>query len=687
MKDEQQLLELLLSATEEERRRIIRKMTLEQIARFDGLFELWAHHGQLPPLGAGWRVWLLLAGRGFGKTRAGAEWVHRVAMAKPGARIALVGASIGDARSIMIEGVSGLVKIAGLRRRRLGWEPSLGRVSWPNGSEAQLFSGDHADGLRGPEHDFAWFLTFEVIADDEPPLAGSVLADASGGVISSNADQALVGFAAYGRSIRSAVEPLVDCFDVELFDDGLALRPPSSSVAFALGANDFGNTSDGGKAPRLQREQFPVRTLPAALRLTYYDPARDFQTGEARAVAGEESGSESQQDLPVVLNAADAKSLAQEMLARSWAGKDKLTLRLPPSRLALEPGSRIQLALTPSLWRVERTTIDGFGVVSELRPSSGSIGAVPADGGRIVPNSDIVTGALSVALLDVPNVLDLPATSPAVLVASSTTIGWQRRPVEISYGGATVVTELARAKSLLGRAETILGSAAADLIDDRNSVDIALPDPDQWLTSCDDDALAAGDNLAVVGSELIQFGRATALGEGRFRLGHLLRGRGGTEWACASHAIDDLFCVIKAGTVLPVSMPSWSIGALVGARVAGVPMVSIGFLGEGARPPSPVNLAADRLGSGDLLLSWTRRSRSGFSWLDEIDAPLGEETEQYALRVTGSLSSLELFSDHPALTIPAANVAALGAGPAAVEVRQIGDLGASRPAELNFFLT
>ena len=68
MKDEQQLLELLLSATEEERRRIIRKMTLEQIARFDGLFELWAHHGQLPPLGAGWRVWLLLAGRGFGKT-------------------------------------------------------------------------------------------------------------------------------------------------------------------------------------------------------------------------------------------------------------------------------------------------------------------------------------------------------------------------------------------------------------------------------------------------------------------------------------------------------------------------------------------------------------------------------------------------------------------------------------------
>ena len=98
----------------------------------------------------------MMAGRGFGKTRAGAEWIFRLAKARPGSRIALVGASIGDARSIMVEGVSGLLAVAKLNRSRLVWEPSLGRLKWPNGSEAQLFSGDHADGLRGPEHDFAW---------------------------------------------------------------------------------------------------------------------------------------------------------------------------------------------------------------------------------------------------------------------------------------------------------------------------------------------------------------------------------------------------------------------------------------------------------------------------------------------------------------------------------------------------
>ena len=116
----------------------------------------WAHENQLPPSGEGWRVWLMMAGRGFGKTRAGAEWIHRLANGKAGVRVALVGATIADARSIMVEGVSGLLSIARRYRRRLHWEPSLGRLKWPNGSEAQLFSGDSADGLRGPEFDFGW---------------------------------------------------------------------------------------------------------------------------------------------------------------------------------------------------------------------------------------------------------------------------------------------------------------------------------------------------------------------------------------------------------------------------------------------------------------------------------------------------------------------------------------------------
>jgi len=140
----------------EDQVRIIHGMTPIDLLREDAAFENWAHENQLPPKSEGWRTWLMMAGRGFGKTRAGAEWVHALASGKPGARIALIGATIHEARNVMVEGVSGLLRVAQLNGARLTWEPSLGKLRWKNGSEAQLFSGENPDGLRGPEHDFAW---------------------------------------------------------------------------------------------------------------------------------------------------------------------------------------------------------------------------------------------------------------------------------------------------------------------------------------------------------------------------------------------------------------------------------------------------------------------------------------------------------------------------------------------------
>ena len=117
-------------------------------------WQLWAHRGQLPPAGD-WLSWLILAGRGFGKTRAGAEWVRAIAEADPAARIALVGASLGEVRSVMVEGESGLIAIAprGLRPR---FEPSKRLLTWPGGAQATLFSAGEPEGLRGPQHSHAW---------------------------------------------------------------------------------------------------------------------------------------------------------------------------------------------------------------------------------------------------------------------------------------------------------------------------------------------------------------------------------------------------------------------------------------------------------------------------------------------------------------------------------------------------
>lgn len=113
-----------------------------------------AHPGQMVAE-HGWRTWLIMAGRGFGKTRAGAEWVRRTAEADPAARIALVAASLGEARSVMVEGQSGLLAISPPERRP-SFEPSLRRVRYPNGAVAAIYSAAEPESLRGPEHSHAW---------------------------------------------------------------------------------------------------------------------------------------------------------------------------------------------------------------------------------------------------------------------------------------------------------------------------------------------------------------------------------------------------------------------------------------------------------------------------------------------------------------------------------------------------
>ena len=104
---------------------------------------------------ASWYVCLIEAGRGFGKTRCGAEWVRSKAEAFPGCHIALVNETVKDVRDVMIEGPGGLIDIAPPWCQPL-YEPSKARVTWPNGSVATIYSAEQPGLLRGPQFHFAW---------------------------------------------------------------------------------------------------------------------------------------------------------------------------------------------------------------------------------------------------------------------------------------------------------------------------------------------------------------------------------------------------------------------------------------------------------------------------------------------------------------------------------------------------
>ncbi|HEX6841401.1 MAG TPA: terminase family protein [Stellaceae bacterium] len=137
-----------------ERERMLDGLSDRQIGDLVHDWRFWARPNQLPPDGA-WRVWLLLAGRGFGKTRTGTEWVRTQIEEKGARRIALVAPTAADVRDVMIEGESGLLAVAspGLRP---DYEPSKRRLTWPNGAVATCFSAEEPNRLRGPQHDAAW---------------------------------------------------------------------------------------------------------------------------------------------------------------------------------------------------------------------------------------------------------------------------------------------------------------------------------------------------------------------------------------------------------------------------------------------------------------------------------------------------------------------------------------------------
>lgn len=134
----------------------------------EGLLRGWllfARPDQHPPPAAAdggpWTAWLVLGGRGAGKTRTGAEWVRGLALGmppfadEPVGRIALVGETAADVREVMVEGVSGLLAIHP-RHERPVWSPSRRRLEWPNGAVAQTFSAEDPEALRGPQFAAAW---------------------------------------------------------------------------------------------------------------------------------------------------------------------------------------------------------------------------------------------------------------------------------------------------------------------------------------------------------------------------------------------------------------------------------------------------------------------------------------------------------------------------------------------------
>jgi hypothetical protein len=278
------------------------------------------------------------------------------------------------------------------------------------------------------------------------------------------------------------------------------------------------------------------------------------------------------------------------------------------------------------------------------------------------------------------------------LANATSAAGDATRPLLLSLDGGASWTGAGSTAlpATMGVLASVPAAAPATLIDAFGTVLVDLARADMVLGDADDRRLDAGANLALVGDELIQFGRAEPLGGSRWRLSRLLRGRRGSEAAAGAQRPGDRFVLIEADSVATLDLPLATLGSEVRVMATGLgddgdgqtgpAEVRIVIGGASVLPPAPAQLTCARLADGRARIAWVRRSRAGWRWTDRVDAPLGEEREAYRVTlIRADARKSDVETGVPSIEIPAGPP---GEALVAIEVRQRGTFGESPAATI-----
>lgn len=321
----------------------------------------------------------------------------------------------------------------------------------------------------------------------------------------------------------------------------------------------------------------------------------------------------------------------------------------------------------------------------------------PADPGRTQPPPDVAAPATVLAAFELPWDGNGSGDAPqAFAAASSAGSNWGGAALFVDQGDGALLPlgNSGRNRCIIGAAIDALPEASPLLFDRSGSVTVELVADDMELADASPRLLAGGANRALLGMELIQFGCAVPLGNRRWRLEALLRGRGGTESGIAGHAVGDRFILLDGQ---PMLLDAAKVGTAEGTIIAAiglgdeVPVEStIALHGITRRPLAPVHPRATTLSDNSLDLRWTRRARGGWTWLDGVDAPLHEQAESYLVSYGPIDSPLAIWETSTAnLTIDAIQRSALllSLPGEKFRVRQRGTYALSQPLVLATLIT
>lgn len=520
-------------------------------------------------------------------------------------------------------------------------------------------------------------LTFEVVADTGPVGVGAI-AGALADEVSGSVALAVDGFAASGGSVAAVLETLAGASGAWFAPIGGGLTMRDHALPVMAVAEQRGRS--GG------REVAAADGVPAVVTVSHYDPARDWQAGLQRARrpqgSSEPAGPTLALEVPAAISAGVAKGIAAAALLRAEGARVRRTVPARLDALALVPGDVVTIMGETGRWRVEAVTLEGMATTLTLTPLTAPITVATASAGRVMAQPDLAVGATLLVAAELPALDDALPTQPRIaVVAAGAGAGWRAAPLLLSVDGGASWAEVGAtaAPGVVGTVEAPLPAGSAVLVDRARSLTVLLARADMMLAGADAVGLDRGANLALIGDELIQFGRAEPLGGGRWRLRELWRGRRGT--ATAAGAAGDRFALLTADSARLIDLPLASLGGSVRLMAAGVgdgtgpAVTAVPVTGASILPPAPVQLRWTAAEGGGARVRWVRRSRAGWRWLDRVDAPLGEEREQYRV----GIGSREVLIDTAAVLVTATERAA---GPVPVTVRQRGTFGDSAGATI-----
>jgi hypothetical protein len=550
-------------------------------------------------------------------------------------------------------------------------------------------------------------LTFEILADMAGTSIGAIAQAILPDAAVSNLDTGLAGFSIDQGSAGDALAVISEAVPIACAVSGGTLaihaaEPTGPATPVALpgpaAANKEGQSAEA-KASGWSRKREPLPCV-RQCGVRYYDVARDYQPGLQRGIGRSEQGDLQVIELPAALSAAEAQTLAGNASRRAARPADTIAYRITEIDPAITPGAFVSLPIASGVWRVAQWEWQQDGVLLSLtaNPSNGALaaGSAPAtDPGRFNPAAD---------LAHTPTVLDafaLPwdgagsgTTSAVFAAASGSSAGWTGAALLADLGGdggaLTSIGSTGRSRARMGRTVGALPAASPLLFDRQSKLEVVLAGADLQLADASLAQLLQGANRARIGSEITQFASATPLGDGVWQLSNWLRGRGGTEWAVGTHVADEPFVLIDDSLVQldasQIGDPATTHIVAVGLGDTAAVSVPIEDPGATLRPLSPVHGRAVRQGDGSIALSWMRRARGAWGWLNGVDAPLNEEQELWDVTV-GNPDAAVLRWQATASTflVTAEQIAGLPTGaPHFFVVRQIGRKATSMPLRIDF---